>query len=213
MKIIAITDGPFELSRELMGFETFAMALYDQQDLVERIFERIETLLLYAHRKIAEYETVGAVHMGDDLCYKTGPMMAPALFRRFVFPIHRKIAETAHASGRPFSLHSDGDNTLLMEDLIEYVKIDAKHAFEDSAQPVEQVKKDYGDRIALLGGVDMNLLCSADEGSIRRRVIDIVETCKAGGGFAIGSGNSVATYIPTKNYRLMLKTALEAGWY
>ena len=45
-----------------------------------------------------------------------------------------------------------------MNDLIDYVKIDAKHSYEDSSYSVAEYKKLYGDRIAILGGIDMDKL-------------------------------------------------------
>jgi uroporphyrinogen decarboxylase len=91
-----------------------------------------------------------------------------------------------------------------MEDLIEGVSIDAKHSFEDTIERVVSVKAQYGDRIALLGGIDVDFLCRASEGQIRQRVHDTLEVCMPGGGYCLGAGNSVANYIPLDNYLAML---------
>jgi uroporphyrinogen decarboxylase len=91
-----------------------------------------------------------------------------------------------------------------MEDLIEDVGIDARHSFEDTIERVEGVKDKYGDRIALLGGIDVDFLCRADEEQIRRRVRHTLEHCNPGGGYCLGTGNSVANYIPLDSYLVML---------
>jgi uroporphyrinogen decarboxylase len=91
-----------------------------------------------------------------------------------------------------------------MPDLIDDVKIDAKHSFEDTIELVTDAKARYGDRIALLGGMDVDFLCRSDEPAIRRRVRRTLDVCLPGGGYCLGTGNSVANYIPLENYLVML---------
>ena len=73
---------------------------------------------LNMHQNIVEIENIGAVHIGDDLSYNQGPMISPAMLRKYVFPWHKHIADNAHAKGLPFTFHSDGNNDIIMNDLI-----------------------------------------------------------------------------------------------
>jgi uroporphyrinogen decarboxylase len=114
------------------------------------------------------------------------------------------MAEMAHAAGRPYLLHACGKLSDIMDDLIDGVKIDAKHSFEDTIEDVREVKKSYGQRIALLGGIDVDFLCRSTEDEVRARVRDTLEKCMPGGGYVLGTGNSVANYIPVRNYLAML---------
>jgi uroporphyrinogen decarboxylase len=91
-----------------------------------------------------------------------------------------------------------------MDDLIDDVGMDAKHSFEDTILSVTDAKIKYGDRIALLGGIDVDFLCRADEEQVRQRVRETLDACFPGGGYCLGSGNSVANYIPLDNYLAML---------
>jgi uroporphyrinogen decarboxylase len=91
-----------------------------------------------------------------------------------------------------------------MEDLLDDVRIDGKHSFEDAIQGVEDAKKFYGNKIAVLGGLDVDFLCRATEEQVRRRTRVTIEACMPGGGWALGTGNSVANYIPLDNYLAML---------
>jgi uroporphyrinogen decarboxylase len=91
-----------------------------------------------------------------------------------------------------------------MPDLINTVGIDARHSFEDTILPVTEAKRLYGDRLAILGGIDVDFLCRADEQSIRQRVRRTLEACMPGGGYCLGTGNTVANYIPVDNYLVML---------
>jgi uroporphyrinogen decarboxylase len=125
--------------------------------------------------------------------------------REFVLPWHKRLAEIAHREGKPCILHSCGQLATIMPDIINDVRIDAKHSFEDSILPVTEAKRLYGDRIALLGGFDVDRLCRSSEEEIREHADMLMDTCGAGGGYALGTGNSVAKFIPLPHYLTMLQ--------
>jgi uroporphyrinogen decarboxylase len=146
--------------------------------------------------------------MGDDMGFKTGTMIAPEHLRNFVFPIQKQIARVAHDRGLPFLLHSCGNLEAVMDDLIEDVGIDAKHSYEDAIMPIEDVCAKYSERICVIGGVDVDLLCRGTEDKIRQRTREILETCGQTGAYILGSGNSIANYVPITNFLAMI----DEGW-
>ena len=62
----------------------------------------------------------------------------------------------------------------------------------------------YGKWIALLGGADVDILCRLTEDDLRAHVREILCACMPGGGYALGTGNSMANYVPVRNYLAML---------
>ena len=95
-----------------------------------------------------------------------------------------------------------------MEDLIEEVGIDARHSFEDAIQPVERFVESYGKRIAVIGGVDMDLLSAGQPGPGAHPHSQILEACAPSGAYVLGSGNSIANYVQPQNFLAML----DEGW-
>lgn len=188
----------------LMGYETFCLALCEQRDLIRAIRDKLVDIYRAAAGKILQFTCVKALWGSDDMGYRGGPLMSPDDLREFVLPGHKAMAEMAHATGRPYLLHSCGNLELVMDDLLDEVRIDAKHSFEDAIEPVTVAKRKYGHRIALLGGIDVDFLCRAGEEEVRKRVRDTLELCFPGGGYCLGTGNSVANYIPLDNYLAML---------
>ena len=154
--------------------------------------------------RILQFDRVKIIWGSDDIGFKTGPMIGPDDLREFVLPGHTIMADMAHRAGKPYLLHSCGNLSTVMDDLIENVKIDAKHSFEDTIEDVRDVKSTYGTRIALLGGIDVDFLCRADNDRIRKRVRDTLDICLPDGGYCLGTGNSVANYIPLNNYLSMV---------
>jgi uroporphyrinogen decarboxylase len=204
MKVIGMTSGVLENVTWLTGYETLATMLYEDPGLARDLFDRIGEILVSVHAKLARMDCIGATAMGDDMGFKTATMISPKHLREYVFPWQKKIVEAVHARGKPFILHSCGNLKAVMDDLIDYVKIDAKHSYEDQIQPVTEAKKLYGNRLSVLGGVDMDFLCRSTPDDVRRYVRRVLEECAPGGGYCLGTGNSVANYVNLQNYLTML---------
>ncbi|MBT3193710.1 MAG: hypothetical protein HN341_14275 [Verrucomicrobia bacterium] len=75
--------------------------------------------------------------------------------------------------------------------------------------PVEESYDTWGGRIALLGGIDMDFLCRAAPDEVYRLSKAMLERAGDKGGYALGSGNSVAAYVSVENYLAMTRAALE----
>jgi len=188
----------------LMGYETLCYALHDQRDLVGAISEKILQLVTAVMQRLRRFKRIKAVWGSDDMGFKTSTLISPKDLREFVLPGHRRAAAMAHEAGWLYLLHSCGNLREIMPDLIDDVGIDAKHSFEDAILPPTQAKALYGQRISILGGIDVDFLCRADEPALRRRVRETLDACMPGGGYCLGSGNSVANYVPVDNYLAML---------
>ena len=210
MKIVGgFAGGPMEHALYLMGFEQFCLALHENQELLNKLFEKLRTLFVSIARRLSQFDALGIMRIGDDLGYKNGTIISPQALRKYIFPIYKDLVDISHQAGRPFILHSCGNLKTVMEDLIEDCRFDAKHSFEDVIMPVTEVKKRWGDRIALLGGIDVDFLCRRSEREIQETTRRVMEVCSQGGGYAIGSGNSIPNYMPVKNYLAMLDAARE----
>jgi len=188
----------------LMGYESFCYQMFDKPDLVEAIFQKVGKFYVDYTRALCDFPCVRLIWGSDDMGFRTSTMVSAQVLKEKVLPWHKRCADVSHEHGRPYLLHSCGNLEEIMATLIEDVKIDAKHSYEDAILPVTEVKKRYGQEIAVLGGIDMDFLCRADEQAIRQRVKETLNVCMPGGGYCLGTGNSVANYIPLDNYLVML---------
>jgi uroporphyrinogen decarboxylase len=211
MKIVGgVCGGPYEaVTLNLLGVMGLSYALADQPDLVSAVFGKLKTLYTNANRQLAAMSCIGATRQGDDLGFKTGTFMPPEMLREYVFPIYAAMAGEAHAQEKPFVLHSCGQLAEVYEDLIR-CGIDAKHSFEDQITPVWEFQARYGDRITPLGGLDVDTVCRSDEKALRAYTRRVVERCWGEGKYwALGTGNSLADYIPLENYLVVVDEALK----
>lgn len=205
-----LSGGILEIAlNDLFGYETLSYLIYDDPELVRAVFDRIGNLVYKAYERLIGLKNLVGFFQGDDMGFKTATLISPEALRRYVLPWHKKLAEFCHSHNLLYILHSCGNLEAIMEELIHNVKIDARHSFEDAIMPVTEVKKKYGDRIAILGGVDVDKLCRFKEKDLRAYVRNILDICMPGGAYALGTGNSVANYIPLNNYLIMLDEGLK----
>jgi uroporphyrinogen decarboxylase len=212
MKIMGQTSGILEYVMWLTGYTNLSYLLYDDEPLVHALFNKVGNFFVNFYETMAEIDQVGMFFIGDDMGHKHGTMISPEMLRHYVFPWHQKLINIAHAHNKPILLHACGSLDKVMDDIIQ-IGFDGKHSFEDTIMPVTTAKKKYGDRISILGGVDLDFLCKANETQIRDYVRNVIRNCAPGGGYAFGTGNSVANYIPIQNYLTMLDEGWKSGVY
>jgi uroporphyrinogen decarboxylase len=172
------------------------------------VFQRIRSLYDVMYEGMARHPQVGAVVISDDLGYKAQTLVGPEDLRELVLPVHGRLAAIIHAHGKPCILHSCGNLEAIMEDVIGAVGIDAKHSYEDTILPVVEAKRRYGDRIAILGGFDVDRLSRSTPAQVRDYVDLLLREAGHDGGYALGSGNSIPEFVPVENYLTML----DQGW-
>lgn len=204
MKALCCVMGIFEDLRVLMGVEQMAYQSIDEPELLGDILENLTVLCEAAVDRAAAHPACGAIFYADDLGHTNSTMVSPAFLRKWLFPRQKRIADACHRHGKPFILHCCGQVDAIMEDLIETVGIDAKHSYQDNIEPVEEAYRKYGDRIAILGGMDVDLLSRGKTDQVRARTREILEACAPGGGYCMGSGNSLPNFVNVENYYTML---------
>jgi uroporphyrinogen decarboxylase len=203
MQVLVIPGGVFEWTTWLMGLTPFCFAVMDQPDLVDAIIEKAAQIIYQVVEDILAEPQVGGIFMGDDLGFNSGTLVSPQVLRKKFLPHTARIVDLTHQAEKLFLFHSCGDMYAVMDDLIE-MGIDGKHSFEDKIQPVEEVYRQYSDRTAIIGGVDMDIMASGTEEDVRKRTREILEVCGHSGRYVLGTGNSAANYIPLRNYLAMI---------
>ncbi len=195
----------------LLGYEGLFFLAYDDPDLVKAVIDKLAEIVYRSYIIAAQFKEVGVIWHGDDLGYKSGTMLSPQLLRKWIFPWYKKFGEVAKKYNKPYWYHCCGNKTEIMGDLIDYVGIDALHAFEDGCCPVVSYKEKYGKKLGLIGGADIDKLVRLDQDSLRRYLNDLLDRCMPGGRYVFGSGNSICNFIPVENYLVMLEVSQEWG--
>jgi uroporphyrinogen decarboxylase len=201
-------SGFLEIPMEhLIGYEAMALMVFDEPELLGAVFDKVRQAILDVYKKVAGIDKVAGFFQGDDMGYKTGLLMSPDFLRQYVFPGHKEASQLAHSANKIYMLHSCGQLEKIMDELIDDVKIDAKHSYEDVIIPVDEFYKKYGERVAVIGGMDIDLLGRGSVEEVFQRARKILETCNDGR-YAFGSGNTITNYCRKENILAMFDAAL-----
>jgi uroporphyrinogen decarboxylase len=204
-----VGNGVFEISEDLVGFERLPFIYADDPQLFSDLYEKIGDLMVQIWSDFLERhsDAFAICRFGDDLGFKTSTLVSPKMLRRYVVPQYRRVIERIKAAGKPFLWHSCGKIFAIMEDVIT-LGIDAKHSNEDIIAPFDEWIKLYGERIGLLGGIDVDILCRKNPDEITPLVFESGRRCRSqANGYALGSGNSIPEYVPVEGYLAMIEGA------
>jgi uroporphyrinogen decarboxylase len=178
--------GPFTAAFLAMGFQRFFHRCLADLRFIQEVLEiRTEWCIAMYRKAIAMGADV--VVLGDDAGQRTGPMISPDMWRSLVLPCHRRIVE---ALNRPMIWHSDGNITRLLPMAIE-AGFAGVHGLEPAAGvDLPSVRHEYGRHLALVGNVDVGLLCKDDLAAVRR---DVDRAIAQGGrcGYMLATCNSI----------------------
>lgn len=213
MKLTSGTWGIFETTRALLGFETVAYALYDEPGLVEAVLDRMGDFLYRLFLRVLELPNLGAVWFADDLSSVDTYFVNPNWYRQHLFPWMRKYGEAAAAKGLPLIYHCDGTMWEVLPDVVD-MGFSAIQPVEPKAMDIVEVKRQYGNHLCLIGNIDLggSLVRGTPaevEAEVRQRITDLAP----GGGYMVGSSNSVTSYVPLPNYQAMIDAVFRWGWY
>ena len=187
----------------LVGYENLCFMIFKDEKLTEDIFNAVGSRLLRFYEIAGSFSSVGALIVNDDWGFKTQTMFSPETLRQYVFPWQKKIVEAIHKNGKYAVLHSCGNIVAVIDDIVYDMKFDAKHSFEDNIIPVEKAYGLWNDKIAIVGGIDMDFLVRANPVKIKTRSKSMLEQTGSKG-YALGSGNSIPPYVPIENYLAMV---------
>ncbi len=204
-----VGNGVLEISEDLVGFQYLGYLMADDPDLVIDLFRRIGDLMAaiwttFLQRYADQY---AICRFGDDLGFRSNTLVSPKAIRILMLPQYKRVIALIHKANRPFLWHSCGNIFAIMEDVIA-LGINAKHSNEDAIAPFDKWIELYGNRIGLLGGIDVDLLCCESPETIVKQVVDNGQRFRQPAkGYALGSGNSIPDYVPVEGYLAMIQAA------
>ncbi len=206
-----IGNGLFETVQDFVPYQELALLQIDEPEVFERFWIQIGDLhySLWTWLLDTYADSFAVCRFGDDLGFKSALLMNPTDIRTHILPQYKRIVDLIHSRGKPFLLHSCGRIYDVMDDLINYVGIDAKHSNEDAIDTFDVWVDRYGDRIGNFGGVDMNVLTNNTPAEVKQYLNQLLPKISGHGGIAIGSGNQISWYTVPENFIAMTEAVRE----
>ncbi len=212
MEIVVSTGGFFYYVWNMMGFQEFSYAVVDNPLLIEKMFKKVGSLLFDTARNMMDFDRVGALWICSDIAYTEGLMVSPSILRKHFFPWFKKMGDICREKDIPFIYHSDGNLWEVMDDIIE-CGINAIHPVEPKSMDAKELKEKVGDKICLIGNIDVDRLCRGTPEEIDLMVKDRIKTLGSEGGYCVGSSNTITRYVNFENYKAMISAVFKYGKY
>jgi len=107
----------FQTLADIRGYENL---LFDMADNYPSLPHLIEIIEHFNMAIVQRYLDIGVEWMcyPEDLGMQTGPMISPAMFRKFIKPSYERLIKPARAAGSVIHVHSDGRVCDLLDDMI-----------------------------------------------------------------------------------------------
>ncbi len=192
----------YGVMRDWWGVEELSVLFYDDPSLIEEMMEYLTHLHLTLLDKVLAYDIqLDWVAFWEDMAYKNGPLISPAMYEKYCMPLYRKAMEKVHAAGIPVAMvDSDGDVRELIPMWLD-AGVSIMHPMEvASSMDVIQARKQYGKQICFFGGIDKRPLAGSFE-DIRKEVLPKLEACLGEGGFIPACDHAVPPDVSFDNYR------------
>ena len=189
--------------RSIAGVEGASYLLYDCPELVDELCERYFTVVMEGLRRAVAIVQVDLIGFGEDFAYKNGPLLSPAMFRRFLLPRYAQAMAFARAHGVECTWHdSDGDSRLLLPDMLA-VGVNSTVPCEVAAgmDPVA-LRAQFGRALRIGGGFDKRIVANGAE-AVRRELARLAPVIREGG-FVPGIDHSVPADVSWDDYRRYL---------
>ena len=196
----------------MMGTENLLVALIEESELVTDMFDtylsRCEAL--FARIWDAGYH-FDEIYWPDDMGYKGTTFFSPAMYRELLQPYHKRAVDWAHSHGIYAQLHSCGDIMTLLDD-VAATGVDALNPLEVKAgMDTLAIKKKYGDRLVLHGGI--NAVLWKDTDAVLEEIRAKVPVLKENGGYFFASDHSIPNDVSLENMRRIVEEVKRLGSY
>ncbi|MBD3306987.1 uroporphyrinogen-III decarboxylase-like protein [candidate division KSB3 bacterium] len=143
----------YERAWTLRGMENLLMDFIDHPAFVHDLLNAIADYDIAHIQEALKYDIDG-VYFGDDWGKQRGLIMGPRLWRRFIYPVLKRMYGVVRESGKYVFIHSCGDVDELFDDLIG-IGLHCFNPFQPEVMDVAALLTQYRGRLSFYGGLSI----------------------------------------------------------
>ncbi len=191
--------------RNWMGVENFSYLCYDDRDTLAEMVDTISNLVCWALEYILPRVKVDCGWGWEDICFRTGPLISPEIFKEVAVSGYRKIADKLLEYGVDlYVVDSDGMIDHLVPLWLEG-GVNVMFPIEIGAWEADPMvfRKKYGKELRIIGGIDKLVIpkgSKAIDEEIERRLPLMKE-----GGFIPLPDHLITPETPLEYYKYYLE--------
>lgn len=207
--VVANIPGGFDLPRQLLGEEAACLAYYEQPELMMDILETAGNTAFQVLDRISDRVIIDNLGIHEDLAGKSGALIGPNMIQKYIKPYYRNIIDLLTSKGtRIFSQDSDGNMNSVIDAFLD-CGLTMMYPNEPAAgTDIVKIRKQYGKRLALKGGIDKHVLRQGKE-AIRRELEYKMQSMMQQGGTVFALDHRIPNGTSIENYRYYVDTGRE----
>jgi len=204
----------FELMKNVAGHENMLMGMVTDPGWIKDMVMTYSRLCISLLEILfAEEGLPDGVWFFDDLGFKERPFMSPEMYNEIIKPGHKLTFDFIHSLGLPVILHSCGYIEPLIPGMID-AGIDCLQVIEVKAgMDLLKIHRDYGEKIALCGGLDARKLASNNIDAVRAELNEKIPVVKRNFGYILHSDHSIPDSCAYETYSFFAEEGLRLGGY
>jgi uroporphyrinogen decarboxylase len=196
-------QAPFSLASMMRSTENWMLDLMIAQE------EQLKALLEYCTEAGLQFIRLMAqtgcdmVSSGDS---PAGPeLVSPEIYLKYAMPYEKRLADAAHQTGLPYTLHICGNTDLILEHMIET----GADAFElDYKTDISKVFNVFGNKAAFIGNIDPSgVLALGTKEEVKQKTLELLSDYRGSNRFILNAGCSIPPNTPSENLKMMIETA------
>lgn len=205
--MVDLSSSLFEVGYAHLRGEAFFLDCYENPEFVVDVMKGLVAYYSVLGCR-AIHEGIDIIRIGDDIGGQTGLLMSPTMWRKLVKPALQQLVD-AFTQENPniiVKYHSCGDFRTVIPDLIE-MGIELIGTMQPCGRMVpHELKAEFGDRVAFLGGLDtQQLLPLGSPVEVREGVRQLLRDYAPGGGYIFMPAHYVNADVPLANIWAMLE--------
>lgn len=204
----------YDKTQGIVGSQRLLEAMMDDPEWVKDMFDTAVDLLITAAEEMMHrgFKFDGAF-IFDDMGYRNATLFSPAVYRELEFPSQKRMYDFFKSKGMPTILHSCGCVREFVPMLIEAGLTCLQPLEVKSGMDLVELKKNFGDELAFMGGIDVRAMANPDPKVIEEEIKTKIPIAKKGGGYIYHSDHSVPSNVGFEQYCRVIELVREYGAY
>ena len=196
--------------RNWMGMENIAVALYDNPEWIQEMMDYMADFCCACGRRALEDLDLDYILLWEDMAYKSGPLISPEMFRRFMLEPYKKLTGFIREHGVELIIvDSDGYAEPLIPLWLEG-GVNGFYPIERAADmDAVHLRARFGKELRLLGGIDKRAMI-AGPAAIDVELERVVPLLKEGG-YIPWCDHHVPPDVSLENYLYYVRRMKEAS--
>jgi uroporphyrinogen decarboxylase len=171
-----------EIMRRAMGDVVFLESMVLDPAWIHDFCSVVTDMIIrHLDHMIREVGKPDGIWTYDDMGYTRAPFFSPAMYREFIFPYHKRLADFCHDHGLPIILHACGRIRPFLPDLaaagfdgLQSMEVKADQNVAEFASAVRAAGREMG----FAGNIDIRAFESNDPATLNAEIVPKLEAIR-----------------------------------